>query len=122
MAGIWKGSLLHLFTVSISSMEDRRESVLAGFTEEPKPRGAAGTHLQERHHPCITTETSQVPAPSRYKHQAEGQLPGLPHPTALPSRHKVLARGSDTASQGVWAGLSSPPASWLLYSSVVQES
>lgn len=52
-------------------------------------RGAAGTHLQERHHPCITAEASQVLAPSRYNHHAEGQLPGVPHPTALPCRHSA---------------------------------
>jgi len=68
MAGIWQGTLLHLFTVFVSSLEVRRESVLAGFMEDPKLREAAGTHVQERYNPCITAGALQVLALSRCKH------------------------------------------------------
>lgn len=81
MTGIWQGSLLHLIKISISSLEDRRESVLAGFIEELKLRRTAGTYLQETHYPCIIARALQVLAPSGYKHHVEGQLSGLPHPT-----------------------------------------
>ena len=96
MAAIWQGPLLHLFTVSISSLEDRRQSVLAGFIEEPNLRGAAGTQLQERHHPCITAGAFQVLAPSRYKHHVEGQLSGLPHPTCIATQTQSAGPGAVT--------------------------
>lgn len=94
MTGIWQGSLLHLIKVSISSLEDRRKSVLSGFIEELKLRGTAGTYLQERHHACIIAGVLQVLAPSRYKHHVEGQLSGLPHPpcTAMQTQSAGLGQ------------------------------
>lgn len=100
MTGIWQGSLLHLFKVSISSLEDRRESVLAGFIEELKLRGTAGTHLQERHHPCITAGALQVLALPRYKHHVEEQLSELPHPTCTVMQTQCAGSGAVTRHQG----------------------
>lgn len=96
MTGIWQSSLLHLFNISISSLEDRGESVLAWFIEELKLRRTAGTHLQERHHPCITAGALQGRALSRYKHYVEGQLSGQPHPTFTAMQTQSAGQGAAT--------------------------